>query len=79
MNNEKNKDEQKEIEKFETRKFRYSNEVTFEFDVEVSNPEAAVTEITDFIDLMKLAIKDLTELREGFVKKVENPKEKKDK
>lgn len=72
-------EEKKEIaiEKFETRKFRYSNDVTFEFDLEVSNPETALAEITDFIELMKVATTDLQTLRESFAKEIEKPEEKK--
>lgn len=75
MAEEKKEETKNEIERFETRKFRYSNEVTFEFELEVSNAEAAVAEITDFIDLMARATKDLTELRDHFQKQIE-PKEK---
>jgi hypothetical protein len=63
--------ETNEIEKYETRRFRYSNQVTFEFDLDVSDPESAVAEITDFIELMKLATNDLEALRKDFATKVE--------
>lgn len=75
MAEEKKEEKKSEVERFETRKFRYSNEVTFEFELEVSEPEAAVAEITDFIDLMARATKDLVTLRDNFQKKIE-PKEK---
>ncbi len=64
---------EKKIETLETRKFQYSNNVNFEFDIEVSKPELAVAEITDFMELMKRAITDLEKLREGYVKKIEKP------
>ncbi len=66
----------KEIEKHETRKFRYSNEVTFEFDIEVSNSKTAIAEITDFLDLMERVKEDLEGLRDRFQKTLE-PKDKK--
>ena len=78
MAEEKKEETKNEITRFETRKFRYSNEVTFEFELEVSEPKTAVTEITDFIELMARATKDLVGLRDHFQKQLE-PKEKKEK
>ena len=68
--------EKKKVEVFETRQFKYANEVEFEFSVDVSKPELAVAEITDFLELVTLAVKDLGKLREEFVKMIEKPKAK---
>lgn len=70
-------EEKKQIEKLETRKFRYTNDVTFEFDLEVSDPALAIAEITDFVDLMARAEKDLVALRDQFQKQLEPKEEKK--
>ena len=66
----------------ETRQFNYSkdeSEVKFEFDVDVSNPEIAIAEISDFMDLMAQAFNDLTVLQKEFSSKIEKPKEEKEK
>ncbi len=65
-----------EIEKFEKRTFRYANDVTFEFDIDVSNPETALAEITDFIELMTVATKELQKLKVEFAKQIDKPEEK---
>lgn len=72
---EETKKEDKVVERRETRTFRYTSEVTFEFDVDVSKPETAVAEITDFIELMKSATSDLEAVRKEFAAKLEKPKE----
>lgn len=74
---EKKEEKKIEIEKFEKREFRYQNDVTFEFDIDVSKPETALAEIADFIDLMKVATKDLETLKVEFAKQIEKPAEKK--
>jgi len=74
---EEKQEEKTQIETLETRKFQYSNNVNFEFDIEVSKPELAVAEITDFMELMKRAITDLEKLRETYIKKIEKPENEK--
>ena len=74
---EEKKEEKTVPVRSETRSFKYSNEVVFEFDIDVSEPELAIAEITDFISLMEMGIKDLTELRATFAKKIEKPEQKK--
>lgn len=78
MAEEKKVEEKKEINKWESRKFRYTNDVTFEFDIEVSEPALAIAEITDFIDLMARATKDLVTLRDQFQKQLEPKEDKKE-
>lgn len=70
--------EEKTINREETRTFKYSNAVTFEFEVEVSEPNAAIAEITDFMELLEKAKSDLTKLRDTFQKQI-GPKEKEEK
>lgn len=66
---------EKDIMRTEKRTFRYSNDVVFEFDLDVSEPESAVAEITDFLHLMKIATKDLEEIRGDFAGKMKEQKE----
>lgn len=63
----------KEIERYEKRNFKYINEVEFEFDIDVSNPDNALVEIADFIELMSKATEDLRELQKTFASKIEKP------
>ena len=66
----------------ETRQFNYSkdeSDVKFEFEIDVSNPEIALAEISDFMDLMAQAFQDLTVLQKEFSNKIEKPKEEKEK
>jgi len=76
MNEEKQQIE--EVECKETRHFHYSREeLSFEFNIDVSNPEIALAEISDFKDLMAQSFNDLENLRKEFASKIEKPKEKK--
>jgi hypothetical protein len=63
----------KEIERFERRNYKYSNEVTFEFDIDVSDPDTAIIEIADFIGLMAKATEDLRALQKTFTSRIEKP------
>lgn len=63
------------IECFEKRNYRFQNDVTFEFDIDVSNPETALAEIADFKALMVEATNKLDTLQKEFAAKLE-PKEK---
>ncbi len=81
MKNEKQ--EEKKLENVEckkTRSFHYSNkenEVGFEFEIDVSNPEIALAEISDFMDLMAQSFQDLKELQNEFAVKIEKKEEPK--
>lgn len=73
------KKEQPQIEKTETRSYKYLNDesnVAFEFEIDVSKPEIALAEIADFKELMSKAIKDLTILSKEVAKDIEPPKKK---
>ena len=72
---EEEKKEKEQIELFEKRNYRFSNDVTFEFDIDVSEPEKALVEIADFKELMIEAVKKLDTLKEEFVAKIEKQKQ----
>lgn len=77
MAEEKPKEKKVEITRNETRTFKYCNDVCFEFEMTVSNPETALAEIADFLALMEVASTELKELKKEFAAKIEKPKEKK--
>lgn len=64
-----------ELECQEKRSYRFQNDVTFEFDIDVSKPETALAEIADFKELMIEATKKLDTLQKEFATKIEKPKE----
>ena len=73
---EQKQEEIKQTDRNETRRFRYSNnenDVSFEFEIDVSIPETALAEIADFKELMTQSINDLTELSKEFAKKIDKP------
>ena len=68
----------KEIDYKEIRHFYYSkdeNDLSFDFEIDVSNPELALVEISDFKDLMAQAFNDLDVLSEKIALKVGPKKE----
>ena len=67
-----------EVDCKETRRFCYSREeLSFDFEIDVSDPEIALAEISDFKDLMAQSFHDLEILGKEFASKIEKPKEKK--
>ena len=73
----KEKPQLENVERSETRKFSYSNEVSnlnFEFEIDVSSPERALAEISDFRDLMAQSFNDLELLGKEFASSIEKPK-----
>ena len=76
MSDEKKDEKEKEtpIIYNEKRTLNFQNDVVFEFELDVSTPEAAVTEIADFIALMEEAKTKLTALQKEFAGKFEKPK-----
>lgn len=62
-----------EIQRVEKRTFKYSNEQTFEFELDVSNPDTALIEIGDFLTLLAKATEDLRVLQKTFASKIEKP------
>ena len=74
MNEEKQQIE--EVDCKETRRFCYSREeLSFDFEIDVSDPELALAEISDFKDLMAQAFHDLDVLSEKIALKVGPKKE----
>ena len=67
-----------EVERKEIRRFCYSkdeNDLNFDFEIDVSNPELALAEISDFKDLMAQAFHDLDVLSKKFASKIGPKKE----
>lgn len=68
----------KEVDCKEVRRFCYSkdeNDLNFDFEIDVSDPELALAEISDFKDLMARASNDLDILSEKIALKVGPKKE----
>jgi hypothetical protein len=65
-----------EISRTEKRTFAYvgESEVNFNFEIDVSTPDVAVTEIADFIALLDKAKSDMVLLQGEFAKKLEGEK-----
>lgn len=74
MEQTKETKKEEEVLRREIRQFRYSSEVSFEFEVDVSNPEGAIAEITDFMGLLMQAHKELEDLRGEFSSKLDKEK-----
>ena len=71
----------KEIDYKEIRHFYYSkdeNDLSFDFEIDVSNPELALAEISDFRDLMAQAFHDLDTLSKKIASKIGQKKEQKE-
>jgi len=80
MSEKKQEEKLENVECKKTRSFSYSekeSEVGFEFEIDVSNPEIALAEISDFMDLMAQSFKDLKELQKEFAGKIEKKEEPK--
>ena len=66
--------QEKELSREEKRVFSYKNSIGFEFEIDVSDPETSIAEITDFLALLDQAKEDMIKLRQEQTDLIEKPK-----